>query len=191
MSFFSTANKSLENNIAECNKGFQKVLYCSFAVPLVFLVLIKHSLLYMPFEDFFAISAFVMVVNIIEYFLNRDSASKNPVLQNISMYFGLISICLVIGMAGSFSIVPFYFAYAMPAIFSSVYLRKDVTNFITKQEDSDESGFDRFKLYLQDTDNKKALKKAVLLCGRGASVLFLRIQGLTNDRQMSKGVVAT
>ena len=131
MSFFSTANKSLENNIAECNKGFQKVLYCSFAVPLVFLVLIKHSLLYMPFEGFFAISAFVMVVNIIEYFLNRDSASKNPVLQNISMYFGLISICLVIGMAGSFSIVPFYFAYAMPAIFSSVYLRKDVTNFIS------------------------------------------------------------
>ena len=57
------------------------------------------------------------------------------------------------------------FAIALSSFFQKYpteYNGKDVTNFITKQEDSDESGFDRFKLYLQDTDNKKALKKLLI-----------------------------
>ena len=122
--------KSLENNIVECNKIFQKIIYFSFAIPILLLIFIRHSLLFMPFEGYFLFSFIIIFVNLIEFFLNKESVSKNPVLQKITMYFGLISLSLIVSMLGSYSAIPIYFLYTLPLLLSSLYLRKSLTNFV-------------------------------------------------------------
>ena len=131
MAISGTVGRTLENNLVECNRILQKVLYFSFAIPIVFLILIKNTLLFLPFEGYLVFCSVIVLINIIEYVLNKENVSKNIIMQHITMYFGLISLVLITGMTGSFSIVPFYFAYILPALLSSIYLKKDVTNFIS------------------------------------------------------------
>ena len=131
MTFSGTVGKTLEKNIVECNRVLQKIIYFSFAIPIVFLILIRKSLIFMPFEGYLLFCIVIIFINAMEFILNRESVSKSAAFQRITMYFGLMSVSIINGLTGSFSAVPFYFAYILSPLLSSIYLKKDVTNFIS------------------------------------------------------------
>ena len=113
MTFSGTVGKTLEKNIVECNRVLQKIIYFSFAIPIVFLILIRKSLIFMPFEGYLLFCIVIIFINAMEFILNKESVSKSAAFQRITMYFGLMSVSIINGLTGSFSAVPFYFAYIL------------------------------------------------------------------------------
>ena len=123
-----TDDSFFTENIVNINKKINLILFCADIVPLSFVILTKIGIWYVP--DSYSILIFVYdtLLSLICFFLNR---STKKVLQQISMYLGLIGVSGFVFLLGMKGVIVVTVSFAFASFLSCLYYNRRLTNIIT------------------------------------------------------------
>lgn len=123
-----TDEEFFNENIVNVNKMVARLILCTIAVPISFIVLTLVGLWVVPYWYSAILFGTSAVFTVILYFLNSKESTK---IQIISMWLGIIFASIIIFLYGIKGVINLTVAFCFPSIVSCFYYNRKLTNYIT------------------------------------------------------------